>query len=103
MTWHRAAPLDELRAARPWLPLTIEGVDLVVAVVDGVPYAVEDRCAHAGCAFSEDADLVGDDIVCNCHGSEFDLRTGALKRGPAERPVRSIPVRIEGEHLEVAL
>jgi nitrite reductase/ring-hydroxylating ferredoxin subunit len=103
VTWHRAAALADLRAARPWLPLTIDGVDLVVAVVDGAPHAVEDRCAHAGCAFSEDADLVGADIVCNCHGSEFDLRTGALKRGPAERPVRSIPVRIEGEHLEVAL
>jgi nitrite reductase/ring-hydroxylating ferredoxin subunit len=103
VTWHRAAALDDLRAARPWLPLRISGVALVVAVVEGAPYAVEDRCTHAGCAFSEDADLIGADIVCNCHGSEFDLRTGALKRGPAEHSVRSIPVRIDGDHVEVAV
>ena len=98
-----AASVDEAKAARPWLPLTIGGVDLVLAAVDGTWYGVEDRCSHAGCFFSEDAELDGWDIVCDCHGSEFDLRTGAVLRGPAERPIRTIPVRIAGDGLEVEL
>ena len=101
MAWQDAAPEDALRQAQPWLPLTIAGVDLVLAAADGAWYAVEDRCSHAGCAFSEDADLAGADIVCNCHGSEFDLRTGAVLRGPAERPVRTFAVRVVGDRVEV--
>jgi nitrite reductase/ring-hydroxylating ferredoxin subunit len=103
VAWHDAAPLDDLRRARPWLPLTVNGVELVVATIDSAPYAVEDRCSHAGCAFSEDAELISDRIVCDCHGSEFDLRTGALRRGPAERPIRAFPVRVAGDRLEIEL
>jgi nitrite reductase/ring-hydroxylating ferredoxin subunit len=103
MTWHRAATLDSLRRADPWLALTVEDIDLVVASVAGAVYAVEDRCAHAGCAFSEDGELVGTTIICNCHGSEYDIRTGEVRRGPAERPIRTIPVRLLGDLLEVDL
>ena len=35
MAWKHAASLDDARAARPWLPLTVDDVDLVVAEVDG--------------------------------------------------------------------
>lgn len=101
MTWHGAASVDELRRARPWLALHVGGIDLVVAGAGGAWYGVEDRCTHAGCAFSEDAELAGTDIVCNCHGSEFDLRTGAVRRGPAEHPVRTFPVRIVDDRVEV--
>jgi nitrite reductase/ring-hydroxylating ferredoxin subunit len=103
VAWHDAASADELRRARPWLPLTVGGVDLVVAAVDGAAFGVEDRCSHAGCAFSEDAELTGAQIECHCHGSEFDIRTGAVLRGPAERPIRTIPVRVVGDRLEVDL
>ena len=101
MTWTQAASQEKARVARPWLPVTIAGTDLAIASVDGTWYAVEDRCTHAGCPFSEDADLEGSEIICNCHGSEFDIRTGEVKRGPAERPIRTFPVRVEGEQLEV--
>ena len=40
-------------------------------------------------------------IVCNCHGSEFDLRTGDVLRGPAEYPVRTFAVRVVDDRLEV--
>ena len=103
MAWHDAAPVDDLGTASPWLPLSVGGVELVVAAVGGAWYAVEDRCTHAGCAFSEDAELIGSYIVCDCHGSEFDIRTGAVLRGPAERPIRTIPVRVAGARVEVDL
>ncbi len=101
MAWQDAGPVDALATATPWLPLTVGGVDIVIASVDGAWQAVEDRCTHAGCAFSEDAQLEGADIVCSCHGSEFDMRTGAVRRGPAERPIRTFPVRITGGRVEV--
>ena len=103
MAWHDAAPEDALSRARPWLPLRVAGIPLVVAAVHGTWYGVEDRCSHAGCAFSEDASLEGPDIVCNCHGSEFDIRSGEVLRGPAEYPIRTVPVRLAGGRLEVDL
>ena len=103
MAWNDAASLDVAGAAKPWLPLAIDDVDIVIAWTEDGWFAVEDRCTHAGCAFSEDADLHGYEIVCNCHGSEFDIRTGAVRRGPAERPVRTFPVRVADDRLEVDL
>lgn len=83
--------------------VSLYGRDLFVALWEGGWYAVEDRCSHAGCAFSEDAEVDGPRIVCNCHGSEFDLRTGQPVHGPAIRPVRTFPTRVTEGVLEVEL
>jgi Rieske Fe-S protein len=40
-------------------------------------------CTHAGCQV-EYADGA---LHCPCHGSVFDSRTGAVRRGPATRPL----------------
>jgi nitrite reductase/ring-hydroxylating ferredoxin subunit len=48
VAWQDAAPKDTLSDARPGLPLRVSGVRLVVVMVDGVWYGVEDRCSHAG-------------------------------------------------------
>jgi 3-phenylpropionate/trans-cinnamate dioxygenase ferredoxin component len=103
MSWHRAAPLAELRAAHPWLPLTVAGIDIIAGNVDGAWYAVDDRCAHAGCPFSTEGALVGSRLICRCHGSEYALPTGEVRRGPAEKPIRSYPVRVADNDLEVDL
>jgi nitrite reductase/ring-hydroxylating ferredoxin subunit len=103
MAWQRAASLGDLGSARSWLPVSVGSVDLIIAGADGGWYAFEDRCAHAGCAFSEDGELDGSRVICNCHGSEFQLQTGAVRRGPAERPIRTFPVRIAGDAVEVDL
>lgn len=79
------------------------GVDFVIAMVDGTWYAVENRCTHAGCALSQDGELDDADVICNCHGSEFDIRTGAVRRGPAEHPLRTFPVRLAADQLEIDL
>lgn len=103
MGWKDAASREDAQAAKRWLPLTIDGADIVVATVAGTWCGFEDRCTHAGCAFSEDGQLDGWHLTCNCHGSEFDVRTGAVERGPAEKPIRTIPVRVVGDRIEVDL
>ena len=76
--------------------------DQTVAVtqVAGAYYAVNDICAHAKCPLS-DGELDGTTLTCICHGSRYDVTTGAVLRGPAQRAVRSYPVRVEGEDLQV--
>jgi nitrite reductase/ring-hydroxylating ferredoxin subunit len=103
VTWREVATLGDAARARPWLAVEVDGTRLVLASVDGAWYAVEDRCSHAGCPFSEEAALEGRTIVCNCHGSEFDLVSGEVLRDPAEYPVRTVPARVRGDRIEVDL
>lgn len=86
-------------------PLRIEvrGQLMLLIRADREWYAIEDRCSHAGCAFSDDGEFDGAVAICNCHGSEFDVRTGAALVGPAARPVRTFAVRRIDDRLEVEL
>lgn len=97
------ATIDEAEQARPWLPVRMGQAELVLARGADGWFAVQGRCTHAGCAFAEDASLEDATIVCNCHGSEFDVRSGEVLRGPAEHPLRTYPVRVAGDRLEVEL
>lgn len=51
-----------------------------------------------GCSLAN-GELEGTIVTCACHGSQFDVTSGAVMRGPALRPVRSRTVQIEGPDL----
>jgi nitrite reductase/ring-hydroxylating ferredoxin subunit len=55
-----------------------------VARVDGRLYAFDDlcTCAEQACPLSGGL-LTGTTIMCQCHGSRFDITTGAVVNGPA--------------------
>ncbi len=63
--------------------------------VAGRIYAIDDICTHDGGPLAE-GELYGCEIECPRHGARFDVRTGAALCMPAVEPVRSYPVRIEG-------
>jgi nitrite reductase/ring-hydroxylating ferredoxin subunit len=88
-----------------------DAVEPVGVVIDGhhilvIPdgprwWAIEDRCSHAGCRFTEDGEIDGLVAICDCHGSEFDIRTGKAIAMPAYEPIRVYPVRTKDGHVEV--
>ena len=51
-------------------------------------------CTHQGCTVT---DVRNGLIICPCHGSKFDINTGAVRGGPARRPLPMIPVTVEGD------
>ena len=77
-----------------------KGVTRAVANVDGTFYSFGVRWTHRGCSLSE-ADLHGTTLECICHGSRFDVSTGDVLRGPAERSVQVYAVRVQGDALVV--
>ena len=76
----------------------VEGTQVNVTNVDGHLYAFDDRCTHTGCSLSKGT-LHGTTVTCPCHGSKFDVTSGAVLRGPATRPLRSRLVQVEHEAL----
>ncbi|MEV7970842.1 Rieske (2Fe-2S) protein [Sphaerisporangium sp. NPDC088356] len=62
----------------------IKGKYVVTQPKKGVFRAFSAKCTHQGCAV---ASVSGGTINCPCHGSRFTISTGAVARGPAERPL----------------
>jgi 3-phenylpropionate/trans-cinnamate dioxygenase ferredoxin subunit len=80
----------------------LDGTRVNVAHAGDAFYAFEDTCTHMGCSLAK-GELAGTVVTCACHGSQFDVTSGAVLRGPAQRPVRAIPVTVEnGEILAEA-
>ena len=78
----------------------VNGDPVAVVNVDGSFYAFGDLCTHRQCSLAEGT-LEGTTVTCPCHGSEFDVRTGAVLAPPAVQPVRSYRVRVEGDTLKI--
>ena len=66
-----------------------------VARADDHLYAFDDLCTCAGnpCPLSGGL-LTGTTIMCQCHGSEFDVTTGAVVSGPATQPLNVYDVEV---------
>jgi nitrite reductase (NADH) small subunit len=72
----------------------------LVAMVDGAPFAIEDRCPHRSGVLSEG--LLRDGVVtCPEHWWRFDVRTGARTDHP-EQSLTRYPARVVGGWIEVA-
>jgi len=94
--------VDHARAIRAgeMQVIDVAGTKVSVASVGGHLYAFDDKCTHMGCSLAE-GKLDGTTVTCRCHGSQFDVTSGAVLRGPAVRPVRSRSVKVEGDALLV--
>jgi 3-phenylpropionate/trans-cinnamate dioxygenase ferredoxin subunit len=99
----RLASLAELE---PKTALRVElDDDAAVALIradDGGVYAVKDECTHEEWPLS-DGWVEDTEIECSLHGSRFDLRTGNPDVPPALVPVRTYPVKVDGDDVLVDL
>jgi 3-phenylpropionate/trans-cinnamate dioxygenase ferredoxin component len=73
---------------------------VVVSNIGGKYSAIGDKCTHRGCSLSKGR-MEGEVVTCPCHGSRFNLKTGAVVRGPAVEPEPAYPVTVEGDALWV--
>jgi 3-phenylpropionate/trans-cinnamate dioxygenase ferredoxin subunit len=80
----------------------VDGTDILLANVDGRVYATQGICSHE--YFELDRGfLTGDSITCALHTSRFDLATGEALDPPAEVPLATYPVFIEGDAIVLEL
>ena len=99
MAWHAVDVSHDAQS----MSVNVAGTAVLIANLEGTWFAVEDRCSHADCSFSADGEVDGAAVICNCHGSEFDVRTGEVLVPPAFEPIRTFPVRATDDRLEIEL
>jgi 3-phenylpropionate/trans-cinnamate dioxygenase ferredoxin subunit len=78
------------------------GEQICLANVDGKIYAINDACTHVG-GYLDEGELEGQVVTCPLHGSEFDVTTGKVLRGPAREDIATYEVKIEGDDIYVAV
>jgi cytochrome P450/nitrite reductase/ring-hydroxylating ferredoxin subunit len=64
--------------------------------------AFDDTCTHEECSLAE-GELDGEVVICPCHGSEFDVRTGDVVTPPALDPLPIYEAREDAGKLFVRL
>ncbi len=78
--------------------IDVEGRPVAVFNVGGTLFALDAKCTHVGGPL-EAGPVRGTMVTCPWHGSEFDLTTGAVLKGPAVKPVKAYRVRVEADGL----
>ena len=78
------------------------GARVCVGRLGGSWIAFDDTCTHEECSLAE-GELDGAVVVCPCHGSEFDVRTGDVLTPPALEPLPIYEAREDAGALLVRL
>lgn len=93
-------PLPGVKAPSPGKAIRVQAGSIPVAIFnhDGRLYAIGARCTHVGGPL-ERGPVEGNIVTCPLHGSQFNIDTGAVVRGPAHTPEPAYRVRQEGDGL----
>lgn len=82
--------------------LFVGDVEVAVSRSAGTVYATSNYCSHLDCLLSS-GKATEDGLLCSCHGSVFDYRTGEPLSPPATRPITVFPVREEDGRIWVGM
>ncbi|MAM86678.1 Rieske (2Fe-2S) protein [Marinobacter sp. UBA2678] len=96
MTWTTVCKTDQIEEDIPY-SAKLESKEIGIYLLNGEYYALEDVCPHAYALLSEGFVEDGQ-VECPLHEALFDIKTGKCLRGPAERDIKVLPLRItDGE------
>ncbi|WP_405610116.1 Rieske (2Fe-2S) protein [Streptomyces sp. NBC_00076] len=56
-------------------------------------------CTHRDCPMT---DLKDDVLSCSCHGSQFSVTDGSVKKGPATEPLAAKQITVDGDSIKLA-
>ena len=99
--WHKVATKSDL-AEGEVLGASIGDKQVAVYLIGGEMLATDNICTHAYACLS-DGWLDGDVIECPLHAARFDIRTGKVLDPPATEDLKTYPVRLVGEEIQIRL
>lgn len=93
----RYVPVARVEDIPPgWVAAVQAGnLSLAVANADGELHAFDASCSHAAGPLGDTRLHDGCRVRCPWHYAVFDVRTGEVERGPARKPQKTYPVRVD--------
>ncbi len=82
--------------------LEVDGRQLILVNLEGTLHVLDGICTHAYAELAMGF-LTGEYVRCPLHLSQFDVETGEAIGPPAEEPLRTYPVEVEGDSVYVVL
>jgi Rieske Fe-S protein len=71
---------------------------VVTQPTKGTFHVFSSTCTHQGCTVSQ---VQGGTIDCPCHGSKYSIINGAVKAGPAPRPLPEYKSQVKAGYVEL--
>jgi nitrite reductase/ring-hydroxylating ferredoxin subunit/uncharacterized membrane protein len=98
-TWTAVADERDLPAEGALL-VRADGTEIALFRRDGWICGIAERCTHRGGPLHE-GEVVDGRVRCPWHGSEFDVCSGSVLRGPATAPQPAYETRVQDGRIEV--
>jgi nitrite reductase/ring-hydroxylating ferredoxin subunit len=99
--WARAAGRSDL-ADGEVLGVEVAGRSIALYAADDGIFATDNICTHAYACLS-DGWLDGEVIECPLHAARFDIRTGKVLDPPATEDLKTYPVRVVGDEIQIQI
>jgi naphthalene 1,2-dioxygenase system ferredoxin subunit len=99
--WIKAANRNDL-AEGEVLGILLGGKEIALYDLDGALYATDDVCTHAYAKLS-DGWLDKGEIECPLHAGRFDVATGKATAPPCTDDIKTYPVRIVGDEIQIKI
>jgi naphthalene 1,2-dioxygenase system ferredoxin subunit len=99
--WIKAADRSALGEGEV-IGVIVAGHEVALYDMDGAVFATDDICTHAYAKLSDGWFDKGE-IECPLHAGRFDARTGKATAPPCVDDLKTYPVRVEGDEIQVKL
>ncbi|HEY0263619.1 MAG TPA: Rieske (2Fe-2S) protein [Granulicella sp.] len=93
--WVKLCPLANAPAPNQVAELTVEGVEVCLANVNGELSALDNWCPHRRGPLGQGW-IEGESVICPWHSWAFNAKTGRADY-PENEKVETFPLRVEGE------
>ena len=97
--WNKIAKVSAVPSGEK-IAAKVGDTEVAVYNVGGTFFATDNLCTHES-AFLSDGWLEGEVIECPYHQARFDVKTGKVLAPPACKDLRTFPVRVSGDDVEV--
>ncbi len=95
-----AKPLAQVSQVPAGGGVILSGPKIVLTKgTDGTVHGFSAVCTHQACTVNQ---ISGGVISCPCHGSKYDVNTGAVVGGPAPAPLPKVAVMVRGDGIFTA-
>lgn len=101
MGWHKVAKQGDVGDGEV-IEVDVGAEQIALYRVEGEFFATHNICTHAFACLHEGY-LDGHTIECPLHQGIFDIRNGDPLDGPVDEPLKTYPVKLEGDDVLIEI